>query len=219
MDFGNSWTGLKGTNSQQLRQYNTTIALVSNLMIYGTSFIIPSIQLKIDINLLKEISDKETSEWPPFLIAELFSAIKKYNNSLTPRLDKLGWRHIKKIIKDKECANRFIDIANTYFDLGHWPSHFKILTMVIILKLNKSAYNLPKFFWPIILLNTTGKLIEKMIGERFQFTSIFNNFIHPCQLGRLKHRSTTDVGVALSYFVCSGWIKNLTTSTLAFDIM
>ena len=59
-------------------------------MIYGTSFIIPSIQLKIDINLLKEISDKETSEWPPFLIAELFSAIKKYNNSLTPRLDKLG---------------------------------------------------------------------------------------------------------------------------------
>jgi len=58
-----------------------------------------------------------------------------------------------------------------------------------------------------------------MIGERFQFTSISNNFIHSCQLGRLKHKSTTDAGVALSHFVYSGWIKNLITSTLAFDIM
>jgi len=95
---------------------------------------------------LKEIPNKETSEWPPFLIAELFSAIKKCNNSLIPGLDKLEWRHIKKIIKDKECANRFIDIANMYFDLDHWPFHFKISTTVIIPKLNKSTYDSSKSF-------------------------------------------------------------------------
>ena len=95
---------------------------------------------------MKEITDKEISEWPLFSKAELFSAIEKYNNSSTLGPDKLEWRYIKKIIKDKECANRFIDIANTCFDLGHWPSHFKILTIVIIPKPNKSAYNLPKSF-------------------------------------------------------------------------
>ena len=135
---------------------------------------------QVDIDLLKEISDKEISEWPSFSIAELFSAIKKCNNLSIPGPNKLEWRYIKKIIKDKECANRFIDIANMCFDLGHWPSYFKISTMVIIPKPNKSAYNSPKSFQPIILLNTTGKLVKKMIGERLQFTSISNNFIHSC---------------------------------------
>ena len=37
-------------------------------------------------------------------------------------------------------------------------------------------------------------------------------------LGRLKHQSTTDVGVALTHFIQSGWVKNLTTGMLAFDI-
>lgn len=44
---------------------------------------------QVDINLLKEIPDKKISEWLPFLIAELFSAIKKFNNLLAPRPNKL----------------------------------------------------------------------------------------------------------------------------------
>jgi len=57
-----------------------------------------------------------------------------------------------------------------------------------------------------------------MIGERLQFHSISNNFVHQCQLDRLKHKSTIDIKVALTHFIRSGWIKNLTTSTLVFDI-
>ena len=73
-------------------------------------------------------------------------------------------------------------------------------------------------FHPIVLLNTLGKLIEKIIAERIQFTVLKNNFIHPCQLGGLKFKSTTDVGVVLTHIVRSGWAKGKTTSTLAFDI-
>ena len=58
-----------------------------------------------------------------------------------------------------------------------------------------------------------------MIGERLQFIIISNNFIHLCQLSGLKHRSTTDAGITLTYVIHSGWIKNLSTSTLAFNIM
>ena len=76
-----------------------------------------------------------------------------------------------------------------------------MLIMVIIPKPNKSSYDLPKSFYPIVLLNILSKLFEKMIGERLQFHSISNNFVHPCQLGRLKYRSTTDVGIALTYFI------------------
>ena len=45
-----------------------------------------------------------------------------------------------------------------------------------------------------------------------------NNFIHPCQLGRLKFKSTTDAGVALTHIVRSRWVKGKSTSTLTFDI-
>ena len=91
--------------------------------------------------------------------------------------------------------------------------------MIIIPKPNKSLYDLPKSFRPIILLNTLGKLIEKVIGERIQFHVITNNFIHPSQLGGLKLKSTIDVRVALMHIIWSGWTKNCVTSTLAFDIL
>jgi len=43
---------------------------------------------------------------------------------------------------------------------------------IIIPKLNKESYDSPKFFRPIILLNTIEKLIEKVIGDRLQFQII-----------------------------------------------
>ena len=125
--------------------------------------------------------------WACFSKEELFNAIKSCNNSLTPRLDRLSWRYLKEIVKDKEYTKRLIDIANTCIDLGYWPSHFKISSMLIISKPNKTSYNLSKSLQPIMLLNTTGKLFEKVIGERIQFFLISNDSIHSCQLGRLKH--------------------------------
>jgi len=45
-----------------------------------------------------------------------------------------------------------------------------------------------------------------------------NNFIYPSQLGGLKQRLMSDVGIALTHFIHSEWIKHKKTSTLAFDI-
>jgi len=63
-----------------------------------------------------------------------------------------------------------------------------------------------------------GKLFEKMIGDCLQFHTISNNFIYRSQLGDLKQRSTIDAGIILTHIICSGWVKNLIMSTLAFDI-
>ena len=90
--------------------------------------------------------------------------------------------------------------------------------MIVISKPNKKSYNLPKVFRPVVLLNTVSKLIEKVIRERLQFNTASNEFIHPSQLSGLKLKSTVDVGIALIYIIYTGWVKNLSTSTLAFDI-
>jgi len=47
---------------------------------------------------------------------------------------------------------------------------------------------------------------------------ISNNFFHHSQLGGFKQRSTIDASIILTYIIHSGWVKNLITSTLAFNI-
>jgi len=116
------------------------------------------------------------------------------------------------------CLSKIINITDACINLGHWPKYFKIFTTIIISKPNKQSYDNPKAFRPIVLLNTLGKLIEKAIAERLQFTVAANDFIYPCQLGGLKFKSTANASIVLSHIVRSGWVKEKSTSTLIFDI-
>jgi len=104
------------------------------------------------------------------------------------------------------------------FELGYWPSHFKTSLSIIIPKPNKELYDSPKIFRPIVLLNTIGKLIEKVIGERLQFYMTSNNFIYPSQLGGLKQCFLSNASITLTHFIHTSWVRNNYTSTLAFNI-
>jgi len=157
--------------------------------------------------------------WPSFPKEEFRLALSKCNNLSAPGPDKLSWGYLKCILKEDECLNVIISIVNACIEVNYWPSHFKKSTIVIIPKPNKKSYNSPKVFRPIILLNIAGKLIEKVIGDCLQFQVASNDFLHLCQLGGLKFKSTIDVEVALTHIIYSGWVKNLSTSTLAFDIV
>ena len=132
--------------------------------------------------------------------------------------NKLTWHHLKSILKQDTCLNNIISIVDACINLGHWLSYFKYSSIIIIPKPNKVAYDQPKSFCPIVLLNTLGKLIKKVVAKRLQFLVTKNSFIYPSQLEGLKFKSTTDVGITLTHIVWSGWVKNKTMSTLVFDI-
>jgi len=170
------------------------------------------------MEVFNELSPKPTTAWASFSKEEFRQALDKCNNSSVPGPNKLTWRHLKIILNQDSCLSHIVNIADACINLGHWPNHFKCSSMVIIPKPNKLAYDSPKSFHLIILLNTIGKLIEKAIAEHLQFHVVKNNFIHPSQLGGLKFKSTIDAGIMLTHIIRSGWIKNKTTSTLAFDI-
>ena len=99
------------------------------------------------------------------------------------------------------CLKNIITIVNTCIELEYWPLHFKISMTIVIPKPNKSLYDLPKLFRPIVFLNTIGKLIKKFISNRLQFHMIANNFIYHNQLGGLKLKSITNAGITLTYFI------------------
>jgi len=169
--------------------------------------------------ILNKIDLFPLSEWLNFLEEEFIYAIANCSNSFAPGSNKLLWGYLKCIIKDKTCLKNIVTIANACFELGYWPNYFKKSTMIVIPKSNKSSYNSPKFFRPIVLLNTMGKLIEKVIEDKLQFHVVSNNFIHQSQLRGLKFKSTTDADIVLTYFICIRWIKNMSTSSLAFNIV
>ena len=173
---------------------------------------------QVDVEILNELAQKPPQNWGSFSRSEFLSAISKCADSSSPGPDRLTWRHWKIIVKNDACLSKVINIADAHINLGYWPKYFKVSITVVIPKPNKSSYDNPKAFRPIVLLNTLGKLIEKVIAERLQFTVVSNNFIHPSQLGGLKFKSTADAGIALIYIVWSGWAKGKATSSLAFDI-
>ena len=137
---------------------------------------------------------------------------------MAPGPDKLSWCYLKFIVKNNACLTNIINIADSCINLGYWPNYFKISTTIVILKPNKTSYDQPKAFHLIVLLNTLGKLIEKVVAKRLQFMVMSNKFIHPSQLGGLKFKSISDAGIALMHIVQSGWAKGKSTSSLAFDI-
>ena len=92
-------------------------------------------------------------------------------------------------------------LANACIDVGHWPKHFKDSLSIIIPKPNKPAYSTPKAFRPIVLLNTLGKLLEKLISNRFQFDMIKYDLVDPNQMGGVRQRSTEDAGLFLTHLV------------------
>jgi hypothetical protein len=76
--------------------------------------------------------------------------------------------HLKCIVQDGYVSRLFLWLVNTCLQSGHWPAEFKASAMVVILKPGKPSYDTPKLFHPIVLLNTLGKVFEKMLSNRQQ---------------------------------------------------
>ena len=89
---------------------------------------------------------------------------------------------------------------------------------MVIPKPGKPSYDVPKAFRPIVLLNTMGKLFEKMIANQLQFEAAKEGILHPCQFGGVRQNSTEDAGIYLTHLVRAGWAKGLKTSVVAFDL-
>jgi len=101
---------------------------------------------QVDLNILNEIEHKLSQWWSPFSKEEFKSAISKCSDALVPGPDKLTWHHLKFIVNQDTCLTNIINIADSCINLGYWPKYFKISSMIIIPKLNKTLYDQPKAF-------------------------------------------------------------------------
>ena len=111
-----------------------------------------------DLSVLDKVPSQATCSWVPFSLLEIQEALKAYSNVSAPGPDHITWRYLKVILANNIYAAGILFLANACLLLHHWPRHFKKSVSVIIPKPGKPAYNTPKAFRPIVLLNTLGKL-------------------------------------------------------------
>ncbi|PPR05633.1 hypothetical protein CVT26_009312 [Gymnopilus dilepis] len=171
-----------------------------------------------DISCLDDLEDTPVRDWVEFAGSELDDALRACSNNSAPGPDHITWKHLKVLNKDHDVHHVFLSLANACLRVGCWPSTFKESLSVIIPKPGKPSYAVPKAYRPIVLLNTLGKLIEKMLSNRIQFDGINLDIFHPNQIGGVRQRSTEDAGIFLTHYVRAGWAKGLKTSVVAFDL-
>ncbi len=126
-----------------------------------------------DVSMLDDLPDEPVREWAPFSALELREALGACSgNSARPVRTTSRGSTSNALSLPPGCLDVFLTLANACLRVGHWPGHFKDSVSVVIPKPGKPSYSTPKAFRPIVLLNTLGKLIEKMIANRCQFDMI-----------------------------------------------
>jgi hypothetical protein len=156
--------------------------------------------------------------WILYSAAEMLDTLTGTLNQSAPRLDYITWRHLKCIVCDGYASHLFLFLANTCLQSSHWPAEFKASTMVVIPKPGKPLYDTPKLCCLIVLLNTLGKMFEKMLSNRLHFEAAKHGVLHPNQFGGVHQNSTKDAGCFLTHVVQAGWCAKLKTSMVTFDL-
>lgn len=95
-------------------------------------------------------------------------------------------------------------ISNACLHLGYCPDRFNEAITIAILKPGKAPVR-PKSYRPIALLNTTGKLLEKVVANRIKTLLAQNPKLIPStQFGALG-KDTTKALQRLTSIIYRGW--------------
>ena len=81
-------------------------------------------------------------------------------------------------------------LFNTCVWLGYNPSYFQMSIIVVLRKMGKKNYWIPKAYQPIVLLNTISKALKLVIAHRISYIVKTHNILLPTYLGGCKGIST-----------------------------
>ena len=172
----------------------------------------------VDWDFVNSIESRPTRAAPWISALEVTQALQSTSNMSAPGPDHITWRLLKSVLSSDAVVDGLTFFFNQIFDSSIWPHALKTSTTVIIPKLKKNDYSLPKAYRPIALLNTLGKLLTKILANRLQFDSITENLFHPGQCGGIKKHATIDAGLIITNFIIQSRNRGLLSSVLAVDI-
>ena len=167
---------------------------------------------------INNIPQLTVRSFPPVSQKEIWDALRPTTNSSAPGPDHVTWRHLKLALSLPETDVSLMALYNRICFTGTWPTHFKESTSVIIPKLNKPDYTIPKAYRPIALLNTLGKLLTKILANRLQHDAAEHGILHRDQFGGVQGHSMIDAGLVLTDFISEHRERGWHASACAIDV-
>jgi hypothetical protein len=145
---------------------------------------------------------------------EVKHALAGMSNKSTPGPSGIGYKLVKWAFT---CHPEFlVDIYNATLHLGHHP--WTTAKVVILPKPNKLDYSTAKVYRPVLLLECFGKVLEKIIANRFTSDSNLHSILLQSQFGSQPYHLATDVCTLLRYKVSTTINSGRIGGTLLFDI-
>lgn len=95
--------------------------------------------------------------------AEVEEAVDKLPNGKAPGPDKVPNRALRQC--KKSLSKHLAVLFNACLSKGYYPRKFKESIIFVLRKPQKPSYSTPKAYRPIALLNTMGKLLEKLVAN------------------------------------------------------
>ncbi|XP_053968474.1 uncharacterized protein LOC128869901 [Anastrepha ludens] len=120
---------------------------------------------------------------------ELLMIIKRIKNNKAPGPDGIPNEALKVAIQSR--TDIFVDLYNTCLKEGTFPTQWKLQKLVLIPKGSKPAED-PTGYRPLCMLDTAGKILERLIAVRLEAAIEDVGGLSPRQFGFRKARSTTD---------------------------
>lgn len=137
----------------------------------------------------QEITGRTAPAPPPFTIAELRSAVRLMKSRKSPGPDGLPSEILRLTVT--HCPEILLEAFNRCLALGEFPARWKRQRLVLLPKGSKPLDE-PSSFRPLCLLDTTGKLLERLLLARLE-TALGNaEGLSNRQYGFRKGRSTID---------------------------
>ncbi|SNX87918.1 uncharacterized protein MEPE_06629 [Melanopsichium pennsylvanicum] len=159
--------------------------------------------------------------WLPFTTAEVQQRINAAKLRSAPGPDLISWRLIKVLAA---LWPDFVPIVTAFFNdcairFGHHPRCFKVATVAILRKPNKSDYSKAGAYRPISLLPVLGKLLEGLVAGRILAEAETNsNLIAAEHYGGRPGRSTEDALIRIHEFIRHSQRNGLHCALVALDV-
>ena len=104
--------------------------------------------------------------------------------------------------------------------LSHYPKAFKRSTTIVLRKPQKDTYTKAKSYRPIALLNTMGKVLERIVAKRMSEAAETHSLLPDVQMGARPGRSTETALELLTEQTRTAWAIDPTAvaSVLSLDM-
>ena len=169
---------------------------------------------KYQILIDKCCSENEEEQNKDITREELETALRMAKNT-TPGEDGIPCSLLKKL--DGETKENLLQIYNQSFHTGMIPQSWKIGIVIPILKPEKPKDCLDSYR-PITLLNTTGKILERIIQRRMEFKLETEKLLSGYQSGFRKNQGTNTILIRLENKIKSCLDKGEICVVVYFDL-